>query len=86
MELMTERASIDLAAFRRARHAQDVLLALLDGSPWLLKVSVRVQRAAFVLVVLVTSKTNEVRCCVPSTCNDVAVEVKEANTSRRDAP
>ncbi len=80
---MTTTAAIDLDAYRAALHARDVLLGLLDGAPWLLRVAVRVENGAPVLLVLVTSRTEQVQCCVPSSVNDVPVQVGELASGRK---
>ncbi len=78
---MPTNATIDLATYRGALHARDVLLGLLDGAPWVLRVSVRFEGSVPVLAVLVTTKSDEV---LPSSVNDVPVQVYEL-ASRRES-
>lgn len=83
--MQVESMPVNLVAYRAALHARDVLVQLVGDAPWLLRVSVRIQGKALVLAVLVTRKSDETRCCLPSVCNGFDVVVKEASATRDDS-
>jgi hypothetical protein len=72
---MTWNAATDLAAYRAALHAADVLRDLLQSPPWLIDVHVAVEEGQPLLVAVITSLNEEARVCIPTVVNNFRVQV-----------
>jgi hypothetical protein len=70
---------VELAAYKAARHARDVLLQLLGPVSWLLRVDIEWQHSgAPRLVATIAGLDHRKNCCVPSHVDNVEVRTKDA--------
>src|SRR5690349_12444823 len=74
----TATVVVHLAAYRAARRARDVLLDLLHGPPWLLRVDIEVQPSGELrLVATIAGLDRWKEACIPSACNGVEIRTRD---------